>query len=289
MKNLTVRGVLLGFVLTALAANSAAAGPANPPAQGEADALQGPGGGTVSAELTVGEAGVGGPGASVGGGTSSSSGLVTVGWRGPLPGSGCPGLGAEAPGVEAPRNELYEYVREDRTTVPPTTTVLRRSCFPPELAPRTLPPPPPPPPTLAEITQVVRAEILVPDVKVNPSAEGVTGLETWLWYEGQQEVTVSTGIRGYRVTATMRPTRFYWDTGDGGALRESSVPGSETAPAATWIYDTKAPYRVRLQVVWDGTWSFSGPGGTARGSLSTIRATGGRDYPVVEIRSVLVE
>jgi len=42
-------------------------------------------------------------------------------------------------------------------------------------------------------------------------------------------------------------------------------------------------------VVWDGTWSFSGPGGTARGDLPTIRATGGRDYPVVEIRSVLTD
>lgn len=40
-----------------------------------------------------------------------------------------------------------------------------------------------------------------------PESRRVTGLETWFWYDGQDEVTTTVQIRGYAVAATMRPSR----------------------------------------------------------------------------------
>ena len=61
-----------------------------------------------------------------------------------------------------------------------------------------------------------RELIIAPDISVSPDpgVGGVTGLETWFWYEGQNEATVSVEVRGYRVTASMRPSRYYWDPDD---------------------------------------------------------------------------
>lgn len=241
-------------------------------------------GGEVEVGVTVGEAF---PGSVPGGNnaTSRTSGLnlVTYGWRGPLPGVGCQGAGAEAPGV-VDAIDTYELVRYDRSVEPPTETVMETSCFPPVNAPPT-PPPPPAPPTMAEITALAQAEVRAPTVGVSPPGDGLTGLETWYWYEGQSQVSVETSIRGYAVTATMTPTHYFWQTGE--ELLGSPVPGSSSVPAAYWTYQTKNDYRVFVQVVWDGTWAFEGFGATASGDLATIRATGARDYTVNEVRSVL--
>ena len=45
---------------------------------------------------------------------------------------------------------------------------------------------------------------------------------------------------------------------------------------------------MRVHVVWDGTWSFTGHGASASGDLPTIRATGSTDYRVDEVRSELI-
>ncbi len=243
--------------------------------------------------------------ASSAGRVTSSQGLVETGWRGPLGPGGCPPPGDDP----TERPDRYDYVRVDYSTDPPTVTVLRSRCYVPQAAPPPLPPPPPPPPTLAEITQLVRSQIPAPAVLVNPDQRGVTGLESWFWYEGPQEVTATVSIRGYAVTATMRPSRFYWDPcadfapapgdrdrrplGCRGALASSS-PGSRPDPASSgaaaavrFMYETNGSYVVRHQVLWEGSWSFAGPRVSASGTLPTIRATGERDYPVIEVRGVL--
>jgi hypothetical protein len=53
-----------------------------------------------------------------------------------------------------------------------------------------------------------------------------------------------------------------------------------------WTYETKGRYTIRHQVVWDGSWEFTGHGASASGLLPTIRASGEADYKVDEIRSV---
>jgi hypothetical protein len=161
------------------------------------------------------------------------------------------------------------------------------------------------------MTDLVRSRIGPPAINVNPDWGGTTGLESWFWYEGQDEVTATAAIRGYSVTATARPSRFYWDpcagyeapqgyrtNGPRGcpALLESASPGRRPAhdgdgreAAARFLYETRGTYEIRHQVVWDGTWSFTGPGGAiASGRLATIRATSARPgYVVEEIRSEL--
>jgi len=195
--------------------------------------------------------------------------------------------------TEAP-NDLYELVEVNNRTEPPTETVLSRTCFPPEAAPPVTPPPPPPP-TLAEITAIAQEAIPVPAVTLNPRVDGLTGLDTWLWHGGPTEVSATASVRGYAVTATMTAGRFYWDMDGAGLdprnrLVEAARPGSEAQPAATHLYELKGDYQVLTQVVWDGAWTFTGPGGAiASGTLPTIRATGSRAYHVAEATAVLVD
>lgn len=269
-------------------------------AKRQADAEQLPGGGHVEADVTVidsspeGDGGsddnpsTGGPGPSNEGGTSGSDGLITYHWV--ATGIGCwYGESGGEPSSGSPTAEVYERIRVDRTTDPPTETLTYGECFEPDDAPDESPPPPPPP-TLEEMTAVAREAIIVPDVQVSPDAGlgGVTGLETWFWYDGQDDATVSVEIRGYGVTASMSPSRYYWDSDDPrGGLLKADRPGSVDEPAARWTYETKDDYEVRIQVVWDGTWSFTGHGASASGDLPTIRATGSADYQVDEVRSEL--
>lgn len=280
-------------LLAALAVPAAAQTPPGEGSGGGTSTGNGTGGGDVSVGITVGDSlpghAGGGPGTNRSTGRTAQVDLITEGWRGPLPGNGCGGLGAELPGGPVIENNRYEFVRYDRTVEPPVTEVLETTCFPPDAPPELAPPPPPAPPTMAEITVLAQEGVIAPSVGVSPPGDGLTGLETWFWYQGEVEVTVPATIRGYDVVATMRPTTFLWETSDSrpGHLLASTSPGSATAPAGRWVYETKAAYRVYVQAVWEGTWTFTGWGSSASGDLATIRATGSRDYVVNEVRSVL--
>lgn len=286
----TALAFLAGALVLALALPAVAQ---IPPTGGGASGGTPGGGGEVTVGITVGDAFPGYPGGGPGDnratGTTQTANLVTEYWRGPLPGNGCAGLGAEVPGPVVLENNRYEYVRYDRTVEPPVTEVLQTTCFPPELAPPIPPPPPPAPPTLEEITRVAKGAFIAPSVHLSPPGDGLTGLDTWFWYEGEDVATAGETIRGYQVVATMRPVAYVWDTGDDrpGHVLSSTQPGSAGAPAATWLYETKGTYTVYVQAIWDGTWTFSGWGSSASGDLATIRATGSRPYVVNEVRSVL--
>ncbi|MDP8969997.1 MAG: hypothetical protein M3N52_05795, partial [Actinomycetota bacterium] len=129
------------------------------------------------------------------------------------------------------------------------------------------------------------------------------------WNEGPQQVSATATIRGYGVTASMRPSRYLWQPCAGyrapagsdakplgcPRLLVSTTPGSAPPDggdghqaAARFLYETKGTYEIRHQVVWEGTWAFTGPGGAAAsGRLTSVRTTASRDYPVSEIRAVL--
>ncbi|MDP8978559.1 MAG: hypothetical protein M3N17_08315 [Actinomycetota bacterium] len=126
-----------------------------------------------------------------------------------------------------------------------------------------------------------------PSVGVNPDPTGVTGMDTWLWYQGPTEVTTTASVRGFRVTATARAGGFWWDTGDpAAALLRSPRPGSRASPAASHLYETKGVYRLRAGVAWGGAYRYTGcAAGT--GALPRVTVTAERAYRVVEIRSVL--
>jgi hypothetical protein len=147
------------------------------------------------------------------------------------------------------------------------------------------PPLPPPPPTPAEIWGKV--PLSTASIGANPDAEGLTGLETLLWYEGAAGgVQLNLSIRGYSVAVRARPVLFTWNTGDG-TVSSVRSPGSAASPALNHIYETRGDFTVSLVTTWEGSYSFSGFDVSSGGSLGAVTVSRSRPYHVIEARSVL--
>jgi hypothetical protein len=148
------------------------------------------------------------------------------------------------------------------------------------------PPPPPPPPSPDEVWQFV--PLAEARLGINPVGDGLTGLDTWLWHEGPDSgVSVAPTLRGYDLVVEARPVLYRWDMGEvPQAVYSSPSPGSEDQPVANHVYETKGDYEVTMQVVWEGSYEFSGFGVSNRGSLGSVTVTSSRDYHVAEARAV---
>jgi hypothetical protein len=126
-----------------------------------------------------------------------------------------------------------------------------------------------------------------PGLGVNPPNKGLTGLDTWLWYQGASQVGVSTGIGVWSITGTAYLTSVHYETGDGATY--DAGPGSPADPAVRHIYQTKGTYQLTVTGRWEADVVLSGPGLPGAGvpiGTAVLRST--FSYPVVEIRSVLV-
>ncbi|MEM7337679.1 MAG: hypothetical protein AAF467_03460 [Actinomycetota bacterium] len=155
------------------------------------------------------------------------------------------------------------------------------------------PPAPPPLPTADEIWGA--ALTFEPTVNTDPFVRGLTGLETYFWYEGPTADAVTITLNGYSVSATIQAEEFTWDTGaesrDGGQLYVSAAPGSADAPAAEHTYALPDDVVIVHEITWSGSATIGGPGLPPGGigvdlgvaTLSTARA-----YDVIEIRAPLV-
>ncbi|MGH3665974.1 MAG: hypothetical protein ACRDU8_07795, partial [Egibacteraceae bacterium] len=128
-------------------------------------------------------------------------------------------------------------------------------------------------------------------VHASPRAafNGVTGMESWFWWTGPTEVSwTQVGRPG--ITRDCRPIpaprrafaarlrQLRWTLGDGTQVT-SGRAGSQARPSAQHVYETKSrDYVVEVERVWvgDPAGEFTDPGGRL-------------PYPVMEIRSVLVE
>lgn len=147
------------------------------------------------------------------------------------------------------------------------------------------PPLPPPPPTPAEIWGKV--PLSTASIGVNPDTEGLTGLETRLWYEGAAGgVQLNLSIRGYSIAVRAKPVLFAWSTGDG-AVSNVRSPGSAASPGLNHIYETRGDYTVSLATTWEGSYTFSGFGVSSGGSLGAVTVSRSRPYHVIEARGVL--
>jgi len=147
----------------------------------------------------------------------------------------------------------------------------------------------PPVPTIGEIWRAAMRDITEPAIGLNPRPTGLTGLETWLWYEGPHELAVSAGIGPWTVTGTARLTEVTFDMGDGDPVT-ASTPGSEAEPAARFVYETKGTYDIEVTVRWTADLVLTGPGITARPTpigSAVLRST--ERYPVQEVRGLLVD
>jgi hypothetical protein len=76
-------------------------------------------------------------------------------------------------------------------------------------------PPLPPVPTVGEIWAAARSAIPAPSIGLNPPRVGLTGLDTWLWYQATTQVAVSATIGPWTVTGTAALTAVVYETGDG--------------------------------------------------------------------------
>ncbi|GBE21584.1 hypothetical protein BMS3Bbin01_00929 [bacterium BMS3Bbin01] len=136
----------------------------------------------------------------------------------------------------------------------------------------------------------------------SPLTEGLTGLDTWLWYEGGTEIppfTLTFTDPGSGITMQIEAwailEAFTWDMGDG-TIVTSTTPGSSDdlphSAAATHRYEGKGDYTVTFTAGWNGTYRWRQlPGGAwstpipFAGNPAAISTS--TPYPVTEIRAVL--
>lgn len=144
-------------------------------------------------------------------------------------------------------------------------------------------------PTIGEIWRAAMRNIPGPKAGINPRPTGLTGLETWLWYEGPQELAVNASIGPFTVTGTARLTEVTFNMGDGEPVTASS-PGSAAEPATRFVYETKGTYDIEVTARWTADLVLTGPGLTARPTpigSAVLRST--ERYPVQEVRGLLVD
>lgn len=155
------------------------------------------------------------------------------------------------------------------------------------------PPLPPPLPTAGEIWGA--ALTFEPAVNLDPYVRGLTGLETFMWYEGPTADTVTITLNGYTVTATIAAVEFRWQMGapdrTGTTAHTATAPGSADAPAAGHTYAEPVQTTIVHETTWTGTSVVTGPGIPAGGVTidlgSAVLATA-RDYDVIEVRTPLI-
>jgi len=153
-----------------------------------------------------------------------------------------------------------------------------------------LPTPPalPAVPSIGEIWRAALRQIPPPKIGINPRPTGLTGLDTWLWYEGPEELQVSTSIGPWTVTGTARVQDVVFEMGEGRTARADRA-GSEADPAARYVYETKGRYSIVAMARWGADFVLTGPGLPPRPTpmgVAVLRSS--EDYPVQEVRGLLV-
>lgn len=174
----------------------------------------------------------------------------------------------------------YQIVYQLINRATDETVDSRAECLDPA-AGAVLPPMPPNPEVVWD-----RVPLPPPEVRVNPAAGGLTGLETFYWYDQPTEARLDVDLDGFVVSVEAKTVRWRWRTGDGTELT-SSQPGTAEAAAASHVYETKGDYTVTVEVTWTGTYQFSGPGlAPVVVPLGERTFTGQAPLPVMEIRGV---
>jgi hypothetical protein len=145
-----------------------------------------------------------------------------------------------------------------------------------------------PVPSIGEIWRAALRQIPPPKIGINPRPTGLTGLDTWLWYEGPEELQVATSVGPWTVTGTARVQDVVFEMGEGRTARADRA-GSEADPAARYVYETKGEYRIVATARWGADFVLTGPGLPPRPTpmgVAVLRSS--EDYPVQEVRGLLV-
>jgi hypothetical protein len=182
------------------------------------------------------------------------------------------------------------YTIETINTTIGNVVATRRVCIAFDPASPGIPPPPPiaDPPTYGEIWRA--ATIAPPQIGVNPTIEGVTGLSTRLWATSADSVAISVSIRGYTATGSATRTEFWFAPGDATSTVRSNDGGTAIDPALEHVYERRGDYVLRAGALWVGQVTVTGPDiPTTTIDLGSALLVVARDYHVVEVRSVVVE
>jgi hypothetical protein len=142
------------------------------------------------------------------------------------------------------------------------------------------------PPTIGEIWAHV--PLPQPTLGLSPVSGGVTGLATWIWGVSATQAAIDATINGYTVTGTAHVIGWSFATGDGTVVARVTG-GTATAPALRHVYERTGTYPLSVTTLWSANVTISGPGFPARATpIGQALLSGEHDYPVVQVRSVLV-
>jgi len=153
------------------------------------------------------------------------------------------------------------------------------------------------------VTEEVRRALPEPQLHLSPDAGGITGMETWFWYDHTSEgltpvdsdgdstpdrpgYQLDLTIAGNTVTATVWPTGYRWHV-DAGTILTSTQPGSVDSPAGRHTYDLKGDRAITVDVIWTGWWEHRAPGGAVvtGGSFQPFTMSGTHPYTVREVKA----
>lgn len=150
-------------------------------------------------------------------------------------------------------------------------------------------PPPPPPPALPTLEEVWRsAQLPTPAIGIDPANRGITGLDTRIWTETGNTVTISVSLDGYSVTGTATVVGYLVQV-DVDTPTRTDTAGGRDAPIAHHVFETKGDHKVIVGVVWHGVATFDGPDlvHPITVGIGDATITAALTYPVNEVRSVL--
>ena len=157
------------------------------------------------------------------------------------------------------------------------------------------PPPdrPPIPPQPADVWGI--GLLIDPELNIDPSLRGLTGLETYLWNEQPTYVTTSLTLRGYTVVPEIWAVEWQWDLRtpdrDGNTTYSATSGGTQDDPAVTHTFAEAEDATIAHTVVWVGQYTITHPlyfpdGVTVDLGSAAITAT--LDYDVIEVRTPVV-
>lgn len=148
----------------------------------------------------------------------------------------------------------------------------------------------------------------------NPDTGGITGLETWVWYDGDPTVDPfqlawtdpATGVV-WTLEAWAWISAYEWSFGDDSSITSAApafadalaAAGSESDPAGTHVYRSTSTeaghedgYPFTFDATWVGEWRWSADAGATWSvtvpMTGTFTDTVTIDYQVVQVRSMLL-
>ncbi|MBL7491915.1 hypothetical protein I6A60_20295 [Frankia sp. AgB1.9] len=144
-----------------------------------------------------------------------------------------------------------------------------------------------------------RLALPVPQIAMNPVAEQIVGVATWLWIEpgAWAPVSATATAGGVAVSAMARPTSVTWAMGDG-AVITCTGPGTpytpdrdphSASPDCGHTYHHRSldefggTFPVTVTIRWDVTWAGAGQGGVFPG-LATVST---RQVRVIDIPALV--